>query len=169
MAVSRGTISQVAPTQPIRRTNYQNVIIVEFVACILLTALTPVATKTEADGLSPYAGKDIVKLGAITLLYFILAAIAVANQSAARFAAWFGGLILITDGMLEASNLAKDFAVFTGGIASAATASAAGTTPATLPIGTLPVTGTGSLFPVVTPSQPVTGVQNAGAAPVQGA
>jgi hypothetical protein len=117
---------QAAPTQAIHRGNYQNIILVEFVACILLTALTPIATKKNQDGLSPYAGKDLVKLGSITLLYFILAAVSVTAPGAGRVAAWFGGLILITDGMLEASNIAKDIAVITG---STGTPAAAATTP----------------------------------------
>jgi hypothetical protein len=97
----------------------------EYVACLILTAATPIATKKQADGLSPYAGADMVKIASLTLLYFILAALSVGGRGPGRFAAWFGGLILIVDGMYEASNLAKDFGLFTGGLAAAATASPA--------------------------------------------
>lgn len=90
-------------------------ILVEFVAAILLTAMTPVATKKDAQGLSPYAGSDIVKLGAITLVYLILAMISVGGREAGRLAAWLGGLVLLTDGLYEASNIARDLQVFTGG------------------------------------------------------
>ena len=90
-------------------------ILVEFVAAILLTAMTPVATKKDQQGLSPYAGSDIVKLGAITLVYLILAMISVGGQQAGRVAAWLGGLVLLTDGLYEASNIARDLQVFTGG------------------------------------------------------
>jgi hypothetical protein len=117
------------PQQKIQRSNYQPVILMEFVACILLTALTPVASKKNPDGLSPYAGRDIVKLGAITVLYLILAMMSTGGRGPGRLAAWFGGLILIVDGMHEASNLVKDIGVFTGGL-SGGTAAAAGGVPA---------------------------------------
>jgi hypothetical protein len=124
-------VKQAMPTQKISRQNYQPVILVEFVACILLTAVTPFATNAATQetastpGLSPYAGKDMVKLGAITLLYLILAMLSVGGRGPGRFAAWFGGLILIVDGMFEASNLVKDVAVLTGGGTAASTSSAA--------------------------------------------
>jgi hypothetical protein len=94
--------------------NYQPVILMEFIGAILLTAVTPIATKTEADGLSPYAGKDMVKLGAITVLYLILAAVSVTGQTAGRIAMWLGGLILLTDGLYEASNIVTDLDLFAG-------------------------------------------------------
>ena len=112
--------SAVAPTQSVGRQNYQPIILMEYIGCLLLTAVTPIATKKSATGLSPYAGADMVKLASITLLYFILAALSVGGRGPGRMAAWFGGLILIVDGMLEASNIAKDFGLFTGGLASAA-------------------------------------------------
>jgi hypothetical protein len=87
----------------------------EFVAAILLTAMTPVATKKDSQGLSPYAGSDIVKLSAITLVYLILAMVSAGGRSWGRVAAWLGGLILLTDGLYEASNIARDLQVFSGG------------------------------------------------------
>jgi len=125
--VSQGTVQQVAPTQKVQRQNYQTIILMEYVGCLLLTAATPIATNSKDPGLSPYAGKDMVKLASITVLYFILAALSVGGRGPGRLAAWFGGLILITDGMLEASNLAKVFGLFTGG---AGTTTATGTTQA---------------------------------------
>jgi hypothetical protein len=118
-------VSQVAPDTKLLRQNYQPIILMEFLGCIILTAATPVAKKTTSDGLSPYAGADMVKLVAITVLYFILAAMSTGGRSAGRTAAWFGGLILITDGMLEAASLAKVFGLFTGGTAAAAAGSSA--------------------------------------------
>ena len=103
------------PRKPISRNNYQAVILAEFIAAILLTAMTPVATKKDQQGLSPYAGSDIVKLGAITLLYLILAMISVGGPQAGRLAAWLGGLVLLTDGLFEASNIVKDLQAFSGG------------------------------------------------------
>jgi hypothetical protein len=101
--------------QKIHRGNYQGIILMEFVAAILLTAMTPVATKKDSQGLSPYAGSDIVKLSAITLTYLILAMISVGGRSWGRVAAWLGGLILLTDGLYEAANIAQDLQVFGGG------------------------------------------------------
>jgi hypothetical protein len=107
-------------------TRYQSVILVEYLGCVLLTVLTPVATKKEQDGLSPYHGTDMVKLAAITVLFFLLGAISAGGSKAGRFAAWFGGLILITDGMYEASNIAKDLEILSGGLAGPAASSDGG-------------------------------------------
>jgi hypothetical protein len=114
---------QIAPTAKVQRSNYQPIILMEFIGCILLTAVTPVATKKDEPGLSPYAGADMVKLAAITVLYFILAAISVGGRGPGRLAAWFGGLILIVDGMYEASNIAKDLQLLSGGLAGPAASS----------------------------------------------
>jgi len=103
------------PRKKISRTNYQPVILMEFVAAILLTAMTPIATRKDSQGLSPYAGADIVKLSAITLVYLLLAMVSVGGRGAGRMAAWLGGLILLTDGLYEASNIAKDLQIFGGG------------------------------------------------------
>jgi hypothetical protein len=86
----------------------------EFIAAVTLTALTPVATKANPDGLSPYAGKDLVKLAAITVTYLILAGISSVNRGAGRVAMWIGLLILLADGLFEASNIVSDINLFTG-------------------------------------------------------
>lgn len=111
-----------APTDKVSRTNYQPVILAEFVAAILLVALSPVASKSNPDGLSPYAGKDMIKLGAVTGLYFVLALISTGGPTAGRFAAWFGGLILLTVGLSETAHLASVFDL--GGNAKAAASKA---------------------------------------------
>lgn len=121
------TARQLAPTQSVQRQNYQPIILMEYLGCLILTAATPIATKTQQDGLSPYAGADMIKIAALTVLYFILAAMSVGGRGPGRIAAWFGGLILITDGMLEAANIAKVFNLFSGKIASAAGAAPAST------------------------------------------
>ena len=105
-------VQRAAPTTRIHRANYQPVILAEFVAAVLLVAATPVATKKEQTGISPYAGKDMIKLGSITVLYLILALISTGGQGPGRLAAWFGGLILLTVGLSEAANLAKDLDLF---------------------------------------------------------
>jgi hypothetical protein len=130
------------PRGKISRTNYQPVILIEFVACILLTAATPIATKKNEQGLSPYAGKDIVKLSAITIVYLILAAISVGGRGPGRIAAWFGGLILLADGLYEASNIVRDLRVFSGaGAAAPAPAAPAPGGILPTPTGTQPVLG----------------------------
>ena len=108
------SLSSRVPRERIHRGNYQGIILMEFVAAILLTAATPIATKKAEQGLSPYAGSDIVKLSAITVVYLILAMLSVGGQGIGRVAAWLGGLILLTDGLFEASNIAKDLEIFGG-------------------------------------------------------
>jgi hypothetical protein len=128
-------------SQKISRTNYQPVILMEFVACILLTAVTPIATKKDQQGLSPYAGKDIVKLSAITVTFLILAMLSVGGRTAGRFAAWFGGLILLADGLYEASNIVKDLRLVGGGGTATTVAPGAASQPGGIlptPTGTQP-------------------------------
>jgi hypothetical protein len=116
------------PDTPVHRGNYQAVILAEFVAAVVLVALTPVASKKNPDGLSPYAGQDMVKLGAVTGTYFALALVSVGGQTAGRFAAWFGGLILLAVGLGEAANLAGIISLGGGGQAAAAAGPDSGTT-----------------------------------------
>jgi len=91
---------------PKSKGNYQPVILAEFVAAVLLIAATPFAKKNQ-PGLSPYAGRDMVQLVAVTLVYFILALISGTGPKAARLSAWFGLLVLLTVGLAEAVRLAK--------------------------------------------------------------
>jgi hypothetical protein len=129
-ARSSSTIS----STKIERSNYQSVILMEYVAAVLLTAATPIATKQGQPGLSPYVAKDLMKIAALTLLYLMLAMLSVGGRGPGRFAAWFGGLILIVDGMFEANNIVKDLGLLSGqapasgaGATSAAAAAAAQT------------------------------------------
>jgi hypothetical protein len=105
-----------APTTRIHRTNYQPVILAEFVAAVLLVSISPIASKKNPKGLSPYAGQDMIKIGAVTATYFVLALISSTGQEAGRWAAWFGGLILLAVGLNEAASVAKtlDLAGFGG-------------------------------------------------------
>jgi len=114
-----------APTTPVHRGNYQPVILAEFVAAVLLVAASPVATRKEKTGISPYEGQDMVKLAAITVLYLILALVSTGGREAGRFAAWFGGLILLTVGLAEGANLAKELDLFGAVAGKAKTAAAA--------------------------------------------
>ena len=100
-------------------TNYEMVILAEYVLAVLLTAATPFA-RPNSPGLSPYYGRDMIQLAALTVFYFILALVAGASSSAARLSAWFGGLVLLTVGLGEAAALAKLLDVFGGGTSAAA-------------------------------------------------
>ena len=95
--------------------NYQAIILAEFVAAELLVAATPMATRRNQPGLSPYVPKDLVQLVAIGVVYLVLEMIAVGGRGAGRVSAWLGALVLLTVGLNEASNLAKVFAFLTGG------------------------------------------------------
>jgi len=114
------------PGRGIKSSNYQGVILAEFVAAILLVALTPIAAnqkqQTQSGGLSPYAGQDMIKLAAITVVYLILALLSV-RPGPGRFAAWFGGLILLAVGLNEAAHLAQVLDIF-GGAETAASSAA---------------------------------------------
>ncbi|MDA8319074.1 MAG: hypothetical protein M0030_04560 [Actinomycetota bacterium] len=98
--------------------NYQPVILAEFTAAMLLTAITPIARKqrnTATGGLSPYEGRDMVQLISLLIVYLILAFISAGSGRAARFSAWFGGLVALTVGLAGASEIASVFNVLAGG------------------------------------------------------
>ena len=95
--------------------NYQPIILAEFLAAVLLVAGTPLATKKNPSGLSPYAGQDMIKLAALTMVYLILALISTGSGTPARLSAWLGGLVLLTVGLNEATNIAQTLDVFSAG------------------------------------------------------
>jgi hypothetical protein len=133
--------STIASTK-IERSNYQSVILMEYVAAVLLTAATPIATKQGQPGLSPYVAKDLMKIAALTLLYLMLAMLSVGGRGPGRAAAWFGGLILIVDGMFEANNIVKDLGLLSGQAPASGAGAAAGATSPLATAGTEPVTFT---------------------------
>ena len=100
-------------------TQYEKVIVAEFVIVVLLVAIAPM-TRKEDTGLSPYYGQDLVQLVAIMAAYFILGLVAQGGQGAARLAAWFGGLLAIGIGLGEAAYLAKVFGLLGAGVSAAA-------------------------------------------------
>lgn len=95
--------------------NYQAIILAEFVAAEILVAATPMATRENQPGISPYVSRDLVQLMAIGLVYFVLEMVAVGGRGAGRISAWLGALILLTVGLSEAASIAKVFAFITGG------------------------------------------------------
>src|SRR5215469_1473039 len=101
--------------------NYQAIILAEFVAAELLVAATPIATRKNQPGLSPYVPRDLVKLLAIGVSYFILQLFASGAKGTGRIAAWFGGLVLLAVGLNEASKLGAVFDTLTGGKGNAKT------------------------------------------------
>ena len=92
-------------------TNYERVIVAEFVIAVLLVAVAPFTRKNKT-GISPYYGQDMVQIVAIMAAYFILGLVAQAGGSTARISAWFGGLLLLGIGLGEAAYLAKEFSLF---------------------------------------------------------
>jgi hypothetical protein len=100
------------PAMSTPRSNYQPVILAEFVTAIILVAATPFASSKDKTGLSPYGGQDVVRFAALILVYLILALMSVGGRGGGRVAAWFGGLILIGVGLSEAANIAKVLNVF---------------------------------------------------------
>jgi hypothetical protein len=114
--------------------NYQGVILAEFVLAELLVAASPIATRANKPGLSPYVPRDMTKMLSIGLLYFLLELGSVANTKVGRFGAWFGGLILLVVGLNETANLTRVLNIFGGGKPD----------PAPPPIQTLSASQTGS-------------------------
>ena len=98
-------------------TDYQKVIAAEFVLAELLVAATPVATRKNTPGLSPYQARDMTKLLALGMVYFLLELLSI-PQGWGRLMAWFGGLVLLTVGLNEAANIASDLNIFGSGASS---------------------------------------------------
>lgn len=86
--------------------NYHGAVFAEWMAAVLLVGLLPFA-RPNKTGVSPYAGKDLVQLFWITLLYLVLAILAVPGKTTARFAAWFGLLVLLAVGLAETASIAS--------------------------------------------------------------
>jgi len=119
-AIERGSVTRSRPAfrppaAKVTRTNYQPVILAEFIAAVLLVSATPFAKKQGQAGLSPYAGQDMLQLAALTVFYLILALMSVGGRGPGRLAAWFGGLVLLTVGLGEAATLARTLDVFGAG------------------------------------------------------
>ena len=93
---------------------YQAIILGEFVAAELLVAITPIATRPNTPGLSPYVPRDLSKMAAIGVTYFLLSLLSVGGRSAGRFGAWFGGLILITVGLATGADVVRDLDLLAG-------------------------------------------------------
>jgi hypothetical protein len=109
---------------------YQGIILAEFILAELLVSATPIATRQNMPGLSPYIPRDMTKMLAIGLVYFLLELGAVGGHTMGRFGAWFGGLILLTVGLNEAANITKDLDLFAGFNPKSTSKQATGTTQA---------------------------------------
>lgn len=99
---------------------YQGIILAEFLVAALLISVTPLATggspaAKAKGGPSPYDTEDLKQLVAVGAVYFILALVSSGRHG--RFAAWFGGLILLAIGMSKAgqSQLTAVFKAASGG------------------------------------------------------
>lgn len=140
--------------------SYQPVILAEFVVAIVVVSVSPLAkggtSEAQAKGSpSPYSVNTLKQLVAIGGVYFVLALLA-SSHRAGRFAAWFGGLVLLGLGLAE--YLSGDLPAFFGIFGPSATAPGAGQ-PITSGIdagtglgqGFVPNPNAASIFPTVTP------------------
>jgi hypothetical protein len=116
--------------------SYQPVILAEFVIAIVIVSVSPLAKggTTEAQAKnspSPYSVNTLKQLVAIGGVYFVLALLA-SSRRAGRYAAWFGGLVLIALGLAETitGDLTAVFKVF-GPSATSTAPTEATTTPGT--------------------------------------
>jgi hypothetical protein len=142
---------------------YQPVILAEFVTAIVIVSVSPVAKGGTGEAVakgspSPYSVNTLKQLVAIGGAYFILALLA-SSRRAGRYAAWFGGLILLGLGFAQLADgdLAAVFKMFKPGTGAPTPAGALGTnvvSPGTAQdIGqavTAPLDPT-SIFPVIEP------------------
>ena len=99
--------------------SYQPVILAEFVVAVVLVSVSPLASggtaTAQAKGsASPYDVNTLKQLVAIGMVYFVLALFG-ASEKAGRYAAWFGGLVLLGLGFtqLASGDLQSFFGLFT--------------------------------------------------------
>jgi hypothetical protein len=88
--------------------NYQPVILAEFLVAIVVVALAPVAkggsdTAKAKGSPSPYDTSTLKQILLIGVVYFVLAIVSSGKQGG-RFAAWFGGLVLVGIGVQQTTN-----------------------------------------------------------------
>lgn len=144
---------------------YQPVILAEFVTAIVIVSVSPVAKGGTAESVakgsaSPYSVNTLKQLVAIGGAYFILALLA-SSRRAGRYAAWFGGLILLGLGFAQLANgdLTAVFKMFEPGTGKPTPAGALGTNVVSpgvaQDIGNAAATGVPadptSIFPVIEP------------------
>ncbi len=98
--------------------SYQPVILAEFLVAVILVAVSPLAKggtpESQAKGSpSPYSTNTLKQLVAIGGVYFALALLA-SSRRAGRFAAWFGGLVLLGLGFTQllSGDLQAIFGIF---------------------------------------------------------
>jgi hypothetical protein len=98
--------------------SYQPVILAEFVVAVVVVATGPIAKggtpEAQTKGSpSPYSVNTLKQLVAIGGVYFVLAILA-SSRRAGRYAAWFGGLVLIVLGLAElaSGDLSAIFHIF---------------------------------------------------------
>ena len=87
---------------------YQPVILAEFLVAVVVVSVSPVAKggtpEAQAKGSpSPYSVNTLKQLVAIGGVYFVLALLA-SSRRAGRYAAWFGGLVLLGLGFAELAS-----------------------------------------------------------------
>src|SRR5712691_3547334 len=88
--------------------SYQPVILAEFLVAVVVVSVSPVAKggtpEAQVKGSpSPYSTNTLKQLIAIGAVYFTLALLA-SSRRAGRYAAWFGGLVLLGLGFAELAS-----------------------------------------------------------------
>ena len=94
------------------RSSHQGAILAEFLVCIAIIVLTPIATG-GSGGLSPYAVSDLKRMAAIAVVFFGLALVPGDNGS--RVAAWLGFLVMLVLLMNDLSGLSTVLGIFSAG------------------------------------------------------
>jgi len=150
--------------------NYQPVILAEFLAAIVIVAISPVArggseSAKAKNSPSPYGIGDVRQMVGVGGTYFVLALMS-GSRKYGRLAAWFGGLVLLAVGLSQfvVGGITAIFKMLTGG----GTPGAASVDYTQIPgITTGPPPGAAApdatgLFPVIGPGPGSTGAQVAG-------
>ena len=95
--VARG--AQLAPG----RSAHQGAILAEFLTAMVIIIVAPIAKPESGNvGVSPYAARDLKRIGAVGAVYFGLAL--VPGENGSRVAAWLGGLVLLIIAMRAVSS-----------------------------------------------------------------
>jgi hypothetical protein len=117
------------------RSTYQGAILAEFLVCIAILLLAPIASPQGGTGLSPYAVDDLKRFGALGVVFFGLAL--VPGENGSRVGAWLGFLVMLVTLMraVNAGSLKSITDIFSQGGTQPPGATTGGTGSATGPPG----------------------------------
>ena len=106
-----GRNAQLAPG----RSSHQGAILAEFLICILILLIAPIAKPSGGTGLSPYGVNDVKRFAATGVVFFGLAL--VPGENGSKVAAWLGGLVtlVILMNSVQAGSLQSIVGIFSQG------------------------------------------------------